>query len=119
LLVEKVIGQLDLADHHIGGDERVGVFDAFLKGFVIRSGLATELAEAFAVTVLLGPPFRAAQPQEVAAVFKQFTQAGAGHTSELDFGFLGNARGFAPFEDILPSRSRGLYHLVVSAVGFS
>jgi hypothetical protein len=31
LLVEEIVGQLDQADHHIGGDERVLVFDAFLK----------------------------------------------------------------------------------------
>src|SRR5438477_9790173 len=76
LLVEKVAGQLDQSDHHIGGDERVGVFDASLEGLVVCARLAVELPEAFGVAVLLGPFLRAAQPQEVAVVFEQFTQTG-------------------------------------------
>ena len=29
LLVEQIVGELDETDHHIGGDGRVGVLDAF------------------------------------------------------------------------------------------
>ena len=32
---------------------------------------------------------------------EQFTQTGAGHAGELDFGFFGRAGGFAAFEDVL------------------
>ena len=46
LLVEKVVGQLDQSDYHVGGDEWVGVFDAFLEGLVVCAGLAVELPEA-------------------------------------------------------------------------
>ena len=69
--------------------------------------------------MLLGPLLRTAQPQEVTVVLKQFSQAGARDTRELDLGFFGSARSFAAFENILFTRSRGLHHLVVSAVGFS
>jgi hypothetical protein len=33
--------------------------------------------------MFLGPFFNAAQPQEVAVVFEQFAEAGAGHSGEL------------------------------------
>ena len=43
-------------------------------------------------------------------------QACARNIYKFDLGFLGSARGFAAFEDVLLSRSRGLHHLVVGAV---
>jgi hypothetical protein len=118
LLVEEVFCQLDQSDHHIGGDQWVGVFDAFLEGFVIGVGLAIELAETFGVAMLLGPFLSAAQPQEVAVVFEQFAEAGASHAGELDFGFFGSAGRLAAFKDVLFAGACGLNHLVIGAVGF-
>ena len=101
-----VIGQLDQTDHYIRGDERIRVFDAFLKSLVTGVGLAIELAEAFGVPVFLRPLLGAAQPQKITVVFEQFTQAGTGHAGELDFGFFGSARGLAAFENIcFPDRA--------------
>jgi len=79
--------------------------------------LAVELAETFGKSVLLwhsSTPRTAGSRGSLRAV----RQAGAGTLVSLIFGFFGSAGSFAAFENVLLSRSRGLHHLVVSAVGF-
>ena len=56
LPVEEVVGHFNQTHNHIGANGGVGVFDAFLEGFVIRAGSAVELAEAEGVAVV-GCPF--------------------------------------------------------------
>jgi hypothetical protein len=35
LLIKEVVGELDQANHHIGGNRRVGMLNAFLERFVV------------------------------------------------------------------------------------
>ena len=53
--------------------------------------------------------------EEVAVVFEEFLEAGAGYVGEFEFGFLGSAAGLAAFEDILFAGAGGLHHLVAGA----
>ena len=55
LLVEQVVGELDEADHDVGGDGGVGMLDAFPEGGVAGVGLAVEFAETAGVGMFSGP----------------------------------------------------------------
>ena len=115
LLVEKIIRELNQADHYVGGYGRVGVFDALLEGFVIGAWCAVELSEPFAVGVISLPLIQVASPDEIAVVFKEFLQAGPGDIGEFDFGFLRGAGSVAAFQNVLFARAGSLDHLIMGA----
>lgn len=58
LPVKQVVGQLDQANHHVGGNGRVGVFDAFPEGRVIGVGLAVEFPRKNQNIIEFGLAFR-------------------------------------------------------------
>ena len=55
LPVQKVVGDADQADDHIGGDRRVGMFDAFAEGAVSSIRNSVQFAKPHRVGVILGP----------------------------------------------------------------
>lgn len=116
LLVEQIACQFDDADHGIGADGRVGVFDGFAEGFVVGAGSAVEPAQAGGVRVVAGPFLQTTDTQEVAVVGEEFLEAGTCNVSQLVFSFLGCAGGHAAFDDVLLAGTGGLDHLVAGAV---
>lgn len=103
LLIKQVVSQLDQSNHHIGGNGRIRILDAFPEGPIIDLWLTVKLPEPQLIGMFLRPFLEAADSQKVAVIFQEFFQAGASDVGEFDFGCFGSAGGLAAFENILLS----------------
>ncbi len=65
--------------------------------------------------VVFDPLLQVVLPEIVLVVEPQFLEAGTRYIGQLEFELLGGAACLASFSDILHSRSRCLYHLIMGS----
>ena len=115
LKTTQVVGLVDEADKDVGDDVAGAGVEISSIRFIGRILFRAELADIQGFLGVLFPKWMTSHAQEIAVVFEQFFEAGAGDVGEFEFHFLGGAAGLAAFEDVLFPRAGSLHHLVGGA----
>src|SRR6266498_3517801 len=95
------------------------MFDSLFESVIVRARSAVELAQTQRAGVVWRPLRDAAVAHKIAVIFEKFFLARARRVREFNLGFLGSCRSLAAFENILFPRTRGLDHLLASAIKFA
>jgi hypothetical protein len=119
LTVEQLTSHFNQAKNDIGTNGRIGMSDAFAEGVLAGARLAVEVAQAAGMGMGRCPFREAARAEEVAVIRKQLFETGAGHVGQFEFRFFRSAGGLAAFDNVLLAGTRGLHHLIISAIALA
>jgi hypothetical protein len=85
LTIQEIAGYVDEADHHVRGNFRVRVLDAFSEGLVGGAWSSVEFSLSFAVGVPFVLFLQTSGTKEVPEVLKKLSLACSGGVRELEF----------------------------------